>query len=431
MSNILKSSLHKNGDIARILELVGQIEDPRTRVGRHPFVSILVIAICAQIGGANDAVAIAQFGLNHQDWFRQFLYLPHGIPSHDTFNRVLALIDIREMQKLLMIAQIEVEFPQPKNDVDEMEDATQKAVENQINIDGKALRALKTIKPTVLVRAFFPAKHRVLAQEKVPLKTNEITTIPKILLSIKDFIKGCICSIDAIGTQVKIVKLIITLGASYFLPIKQNQPQLYEDVSLYMDDIVNNFSPESNTKYTYHETTEKGHGRFEKRQCWTTNDTSWLYRKRRWKDMKSLIVVISTVTRGNSNPVVTKRYFFSDRMLDAKTALALARNHWSIENKLHWSLNVDFREHVATTRKRAGAENMGILRSVALMLLKNNALKISVKNKRSRAIADFDFMLEVLIGKPIDRRTMIQKMFAHIANMFKTSSQNNPAPAKN
>lgn len=280
------------------------------------------------------------------------------------------------------------------------------------------MRALKTFSPTTLVRAFFPAKNSVLAQEKVPLKTNEITTIPKVLLSIKNFIKGCICTIDAIGTQVRIVRLIVELGGSYFLAVKKNQPQLYEDISLYLNDVAQGNMP--GAKYTYYETIEKGHGRIEKRQCWTTTTLDWLYRKKRWKNLQSISLIISTVTRGNSEPVVTKRYFICEKIINAETALALARNHWSIENNLHWPLNVDFREHTATVRKRAGAENMAILRTVALSLLENNSMKASIKNKRARAACDLDYMLEVLLGKPIDRRSTLQKAKDYIVAMFRT-----------
>jgi len=421
MSSIPKSSLHKNPDMTRVFDLISTIEDPRKRIGQHPFISIIVIGVCAHIGGANDSVAMAHFGKNHESWFRKFLPLPHGIPSHDTFNRIFGKIHKHEMQKLLALVQPAMETAEASESTEnesEIIDETQDAVNKQIILDGKVLRALKTLNPTTLIRAFFPAKNKVLAQGKVPLGTNEITTIPKILLSVKNFIKGCICTIDAIGTQVKIAKLIVALGGSYFLPIKKNQPQLYEDVSLYMDDVAQGTMP--GAKYTYYETIEKGHGRIEKRQCWTITNLNWLYRIKRWKDAKSISLVVSTVKRGKSEPVITKRYFIGERAFHAKTALAVARKHWSIENNLHWPLNVDFREHTATTRKRAGAENMAIVRSVALGLLENNSMNASIKNKRARAACDLDYMLEVLLGKPIDRRSTLQKAKDYIITLFRT-----------
>jgi predicted transposase YbfD/YdcC len=419
MSNIQKSVLHGNANFTRIKNIVRTIPDPRTRPSRHPFESIIIIALCAQIGGANDAVGIAQFGLYHSDWFKRFLHLPFGIPSHDTFNRILGKIDARDMCNLLAIVKnehfdinqtTEAEQNTEKKDI-KIEDVLKK----QISIDGKVLRALSN--GLVLVKAFFAQTWCTLTQRKVQTGTNEITTIPLVLHAIKGLIRGALITIDAIGTQVKIANMIIAFGGDYLLAVKGNQKQLHEDIELYLLDISNNKLP--GARYTYHETLEKGHGRTECRKCWTTTNVGWLYRKKRWKKLASISLIETTVTKKTKNNNIkatstTRRYYISSLLTEAKLVLAVARNHWAIENKLHWSLNVSFREHVSTIRKRWGPENMAILRATALQLIQNNRAKMSINNKRARAACNFDYLLEILLGEKADLRTRLQKIQHHI-----------------
>lgn len=225
------------------------------------------------------------------------------------------------------------------------------------------------------------------------------------------FLKNSIVTIDAIGTQKEIVKKIIDSEAHYILPVKGNQKQLYEDVSLYLDALIDGKFP--GVKFSYHETYDKGHGREEIRKCWSTNNIGWLYRRGRWKKLQSISVIESIVTK-KGKITVTRRYYISNLSADACILLAVVRNHWGIENKLHWPLNVSFREHISISRKGRGAENLGILRCVALSLLQNHSSPLSVNNKRMRAAYDYEYLLEVLCGKKIDFRSHTEKIIDYL-----------------
>jgi predicted transposase YbfD/YdcC len=412
MSNILSPALHKNENLTRIFDTIKTIRDPRTRRSPHPFESIIMILICALIGNADNSEAIAQFGRDHQEWFERLVKLPRGIPSHDTFNRMLRLIDSRDMANLIALTEKEPS-PIPINaakarsnqkDEDELQ-----VLQRHICLDGKVLRALTSIEnPATLVRAFFPDQKRTLAQQKVADGTNEIPTIPIVLHKIQNDLKGSIVTTDAIGTQTKVARTIHRAGAGYLLVVKANQGQLHEDIGLYLNDVAADRMPEA--KHTYHETYDKGHGRIEIRKCWTTTNIGWLYRRFRWAGLKSISIIETTITIGKGQPVTTQRCYISNELTHAKLVLAVARNHWSIENILHWPLNVAFHEHISTTRKGNGATNLGTLRTVALALLQQSSSPLSVKLKRARAASNLGYLLEVLSGKTIDIRTPVQKM---------------------
>lgn len=411
MSNILSIKLHNNKNLARILEIIKTIEDPR-RTFLHPFESILIMLICAIIAGANNAIAIELFCKNHKEWFKKIISLPYGIPSHDTFNRMLGAVRPDQMESLLLIAQKEplliADTASPEN-TDYSNDIIA-ALKKQICFDAKVLRALKTLNPLSILGAFIPSKKITVAEEKV-IRTNEITVIPKLLQKLKNVIKGLIISIDAIGAQVKIAALIIQLNAHYLLALKGNQHQLYADVKLFLDDIID--GKLSEIKYTYHETLDKGHGRIEKRQIWTTDNINWLYQRRRWKGLKTLSVIQTTIEMIRRGKVIkktiTRRYYISSLLVHAQVILALARNHWAIENQKHWPLNVAFREHIATIHKGWGAENMAILRRLALALHQNNSTNLSINNKRDLAACNEEFMLTVFFGEKVDLRNFFQK----------------------
>jgi predicted transposase YbfD/YdcC len=371
--------------------------------------------ICANLGGANNDKAIEQFGKDHKDWFKKLIPLPYGIPSHDTFNRMLGAIYPREMENLLLIAEKEpmlIAGSPIDEPVDSDDNEVLAALKRHICIDAKVLRALTSLNPLSLLGAFFPYKKITVAQEKVGYGTNEITTIPKILHKMKDWIKDKIITIDAIGTQVKNAKIIIDLGADYLLPVKGNQHQLYADVKLFLDDVANGKMP--GVKYTYHETLDKGHGRLEKRTVWTTDSIRWLYRKHRWKGLQTLSIVQTTITKIRKGKLlkttITKKYYISSLLVHAEVILAVARGHWAIENKKHWPLNVAFREHISTTHKGWGAENMGILRRLSLALIQNNSSDLSINNKRARIASNEEYMFEVLLGEKVDLRSHIKKM---------------------
>lgn len=405
MSNIPQISIQQNEKLTRIFEIIKTIEDPR-RTSFHPFESIIMIMICASLGGSNDAISIAEFGKNHIDWFKKIIKLPYGMPSHDTFTRMINKIHPEEMKKILSIrGEIQLQNLIENEDSQEVS-----VISKHISLDGKMLRALSEYSPLTLVRAYFAHQKQTLAQVKVGHGTNEITTIPKVLNCLKSFILGAIITIDAIGTQRKIVKQIIELQADYVLPVKGNQHQLYADLKLFLDDLADGKMP--HTSFTYHETIDKKSGRIERRKCWTTGRFKWLHNKGRWKGLKSISIVETEIAKGKCT-TITRRYYISSLLIHAKLILAIVRNHWGIENKLHWPLNVAFREHVSTIRKGRGAENFSILRCLSLSLLQNNSATLSVVNKRARAACSFEYLLELLTGEknhPSTTKSYSQKL---------------------
>jgi len=410
MSNIPQNSLQKNKNLTRIFEIISTIEDPR-RTSRHPFESVMMIMICASLGGANDSISIEEFGKNHIDWFKKFIKLPFDIPSHDTFTRMINKIHPDKMKQLLLICG-ELDFHGCEKKNDSM--TASEAIEKHISIDGKILRALSFSHPITLVRAFFAKKRKTVGQVKVGHGTNEITTIPKLLNLIKPYILGAIITIDAIGTQRKIVKQIIELQADYLLPVKGNQHQLYADLKLFLDDLADGKMP--NTPFTHHQTYDKKGDRIEKRTCWTTGRLKWLHSKDRWKGLQSISVIETAITK-RKRTIITRRYYICSLSVHAEVILAISRNHWGIENTLHWPLNVAFREHISTIRKGRGAENFSTLRCLALSLLQNNSAPLSIINKRARAACNFEYLLELLTDEKIELtvdRTYPQRIIDYI-----------------
>jgi len=397
MSNIQKNSLQHNKNLTRLFDTIKTIEDPR-RTSQHPFESVMIIIICAMLGGANNAVSIEEFGKDHIEWFKKIIDLPLGVPSHDTFTRLINKMHPQELQKLLEIAQIDRKQGSI-NEYNQDNITESEALERHISVDGKSLRALSEYKASTLVRAFFEKTKSILTQIRVGDKTNEITVIPKILQILRSYVLGAIITIDAIGTQRKIVKQIVELQGYYVLPVKGNQHQLHSDLKLFLDDLADGKMPHAS--HTYHETIEKNSGRIEKRRCWSTESLKWLRNKKRWKNLTSASIIETTITKGKQL-MVTRRYYISNLHAHANIILAIVRNHWGIENKLHWPLNVAFHEHISTTRKGRGAENFSILRCFALSLLQNNKAQLSINNKRARAARNTDYLLELLIGEKID-----------------------------
>lgn len=386
MNNILNESLYNHSKFTRILEIINSIEDPR-RTNQHPFASIMILIIYAHIAGKYGGIGIAAFANNRVDWFKNLIPLPFGVPSHDTFTRLINKIHPEEMTKLFEIAhQEQLSFSHNDNLTIE------KALKNHICIDGKDVNAL------VLVKAYCPHKKQVLNQVKVSSKSNEITAIPKLLDKLRNKITGAIITIDAIGTQRKIVKQIIDFRAHYLLAVKGNQHQLHADIKLFLDDIAD--GKMSEVKHTYFETTDKGHGRIEKRRCWTTNNIKWLHNKWRWKNLQSISLVEAEIIK-NGSTTITRRYYISDLPMHAEIILALVRDHWGIENSLHWPLNNSFREDTSTIRKGRGAENASIFRCVALSLLQQHSDTLSIATKCDRAGCVPEYLLEILLNEKI------------------------------
>lgn len=380
MSNIPSALLHANHRFATLIDILQEIHDPRINRGkRHPIVSSILIAICATIGGANSYLAIEQFGKDHLDWFAELIDIPNGIPSHDTLTRIFSLIDHRELAGWLLLW-----LSDCSNENDDC-----------ISIDAKTIKAQSFDHPLSILRAWSSRQCMVLAQTKVRSDSNEITAIPQLLRMLD--LKGKIVTIDAIGTQKTIVRQIVDQGGEYVLPVKGNQHNFYNDLKLYLDDMIEG---SFGNIFTYQETLDKGHGRLEKRRSWSTDNIEWLTQRKEWAKITSITVIESECYKKNEISIA-RRYFISSLPAEAHNILRIVRNHWNIENQLHWGLDVVFEEDRSTVRQGFGPQNIAIIKSVAFSLLKREPSNFGVKIKRSRANCNMPYLTKVLLNSEI------------------------------
>jgi predicted transposase YbfD/YdcC len=354
-----------------------------SRRRRHDLMDILAITICAVICGADDWVSIAAYGRSKLEWFKTFLRLPNGIPSHDTFNRVFALLNPEHLRTAFR---------------DWVKTLSELIPGDIIPIDGKTLR--RTFDEAGkrgaihMISAWAKSNGLVLAQAKVDGKSNEITAIPKLLELIA--IKGCIVTIDAMGCQKAIAGQIVDQGGDYVLGLKGNQGNLREDVELFFLD-----AEKSKFKDVTHEFTEEtdgGHGRVETRRYWWTPDVGWLAYLDDWKGLCSLVMVESERwCKGKTS--IERRFYISSCKGGVKESANAIRAHWGIENKVHWVLDVSFRQDDRRIWKDNGPENVAIMQHMALNLVQlEKTREIGVKNSRLRAGWDNAYLLQVLMG---------------------------------
>lgn len=371
--------------VGTIAEHFSELEDPRRYNKRHLLHDIIVIAICAAICGADDWVAVEEFGRAKRSWFGKFLELPHGIPSHDTFGDVFGLLDPEQFRRSF------IQWVQAVNEI---------TGGQVVPIDGKKLRRshdkTRGKKAIHMVSAWAAENHVVLGQIKVDDKSNEITAIPQLLDLLE--ISGCIVTIDAMGCQRKIARKIVEeKDADYVLALKGNQSGLFEDVK----GLFERAEEIEFENCDYHRTEEEGHGRLEVRECWTLSDSEYLVGIRSladWWGLQTVIMVKSERFVGGKKSEES-RYYISSLSDNAKQALGAVRGHWGIENKVHWVLDIAFREDECRIRKGNGSQNFAVLRHIALNLLKQEkTAKCGVKNKRLKAGWDEDYLLKVLNG---------------------------------
>ena len=374
-------------EIGSIAKHFSRVKDPRIdRTKRHRLLDIIIIAICGVICGADGWVDIELFGKTKIEWLKTFLKLPNGIPSHDTFGRVFAALNPVEFESSFM------EWVQAINQL------TQGQV---IAIDGKQLRGSHDSRAgknaIYMVSAWATENQLVLGQRKVDDKSNEITAIPKLLKLLE--VKGCIVTVDAIGTQTKIAKTITEQGGDYILAVKENQGHLYEDIhDLFADNQQFNYE---GIPHSYAKMVNKDHGRIEIRQCWTISDPEYLANIRdlnRWEGIQTLVMILSE-RRIEDEIEIQDRYFISSLESNAEKILRAKRSYWGIENRLHWVLDIAFNEDRSRVRKDNAPQNFAVLRHMALNLLKQEkTAKGGIKAKRLQCGWNVDYLLKVLAG---------------------------------
>lgn len=372
------------------MDFLFSLDDPRIdRTKKHELIDILVIAICATICGAKSWVQIEDFGLAKEEWFSSFLNLKHGIPSHDTFRRLFLILDSEKFLEVFMnwVAAL-----------------TQNTDLKQICIDGKTLRrsfdGVKKKNAIHMVNAWSTGASLSLGQLKSEGKGNEIKTIPK-LLDLLD-VKGCLVSTDAMGCQREIADKIIDKGADYLFSLKGNHPYLEERVKEKFDSVS---KPGPKTFLLEEHTEEnKGHGRVEKRHYRVitakTDKPLGINPLEKWKDLNSIIEVRSQRIMVRTGEVSEEvRYYISSSTKGASDFSTAIRGHWEVENKLHWVLDVVFREDDCRSQVGYSAENFSLLRQFALNLIKQEPSKKSIKRKQSIAGWNESYLLEILIGR--------------------------------
>ena len=333
----------------------GKLDDPR--IDRHklyPLMEVLFVVLCGSICGAESWRDYVLFGNEKLDFMRDHYPFINGIPSKNTFARVLAALNPDEFKHCFV----------------EWVKTLQKILNSVIAIDGKTLcnsmNKLAGTSAIHMVSAFATEARLVLAQQKVDEKSNEITAIPK-LLDLLD-LKGQIITIDAMGTQKAIAKQIIDNEGDYVLALKGNQGTLNEDVRLFLETELKKSS--STVIDDHYEESDKGHGRIETRICYVSSQIDWLTQKEQWAGLKTVAMIEETQEK-NGIPSTERLFFISSLPADAKQISSAVRSHWLIENGLHWTLDVVFNEDKSRVRKDNSGENMAIIRHITLNMLNN------------------------------------------------------------
>jgi predicted transposase YbfD/YdcC len=362
-----------------LITILKEVPDPRVdRRKLHSLSDVLCIAICALLCGADSFEDMEVFGEAKSDWFETFLELPHGIPSHDTFNRVFAAIDPEKFLECFM----------------RWTQSLRSAVAEEIvALDGKALRRAINAGdcPKVMVSAWAAENGLALGQLKTSDKSNEITAVPKLLRVLE--LSGCIVTLDAMGCQKEIAKEIKEADAEYVLALKGNHGLTYGEIKGYLDEAIGRQAKE----LAYVELPDKGHGRLETRRYWQSGQLEWFEERSAWEGLQS-VGVVEAVRECNGQCSVERRYYLSSLSVDVKRFARAVRSHWSIENQLHWVMDVNFKEDQSRARSGYASENLATLRRWALNLLKadQQKKKRSLKGRMKAAGWDNRYLLHLL-----------------------------------
>jgi len=373
---------------ASIVKHFQTLEDPRIeRTKKHNLLDILVIALCTLLTGGEGFKDMELFGKSKRAWLQTFLALPHGIPSHDTFGRVFARLNPQRFQQCFLswtraVAQL-----------------TQGSL---ISLDGKTVKAsfdrATASSPLHMLSAWCSENGGlVVGQIKTETKSNEITAIPELLHLLA--LKGCIVTIDAMGCQTAIAGQIRDQGGDYLLALKGNHKKAYTAVKQYFHQHVEHQLAWRTTE-NFFDAFDDSHGRTVRRRVWTITDLVTLPELTKWPDLQAVIVV-ETIRAAYAGARITSDYrvYISSLIRSATTFVTMIRQHWDIENKLHWSLDVTFNEDHSRIRKDYAPENMAAVRHVALNLLRQEQSKhISLRQKRLLCGLDEHYLLTVLSG---------------------------------
>jgi len=366
-----------------LIDCFRDLPDPRIeRTRHHRLLDVLVIGFCATLAGGEGFNDMELFGTEKEEWFRTFLELPHGIPSHDTFNRVFQALNPETFCDCFL----------------RWTQGLRTAVSSEIvAIDGKALRRAlgKGKSMPYIVNAWAADNGLVLGQVKVYEKSNEITAIPALLRALE--LTGCIVTCDAMGCQKKIAREIVDADADYALALKGNQETVHDEVKSYLDEAIRQWEkcPASAPELDFCETTEKDHGRIETRRFWQSDHVGWFADRDQWEGLKSFGAVESV---RNLDGVVTteRRYYLLSLSRDVQTFAKASRQHWGVENRVHWLLDVVFKEDQSRSRAGYAAQNLATLRRLALNALKREKSKYSMRLKVKRCGWNNDYLFAVL-----------------------------------
>jgi predicted transposase YbfD/YdcC len=355
------------------------LRDPRVR-GRcaHRLLDIVCIAVCAVVAGADDWTMVAAFGQRRLDWLRRFLPLPNGAPSHDTFERLFARLDPQAFARCFL------RWTQSLGAALGLK---------QVAVDGKSLCGSASpaagLRALHLVSAWATENQLALGQLAVEAKSNEITAIPQLLALLQ--LQGALVTLDAMGCQKDIAGHIVAQGGDYLLVVKGNQGHLLEDMQQALGQALESDTAAQETVATE----DHGHGRVERRTCTVVYDTEGIRDRALWPQLRVLGMCTSERTVGGETTSEV-RYFIGSRRAGAAFYLEGLRNHWGIENGLHWQLDVTFGEDDSQIRQRTAAENFAVLRRIALNYIKRKSRKQSVKNTRYHAALDVKVLEEIL-----------------------------------
>jgi predicted transposase YbfD/YdcC len=372
-------------NVRDILEHFADLPDPRSSVNRrHLLVDVIVIAVCAVLSRSDGPTEIEEWATYHEDWLRQHLLLPNGIPSHDTFRRVLQRLPPAAFQRCFAAWLKGLVGPEGTT---------------HLAIDGKTLRGSRDAKKGLgalhMVSVWASEHQLTLGQVATAEKSNEITAIPEVLDLVD--VKGAVVTIDAMGCQKSIAAEIVKRGGDYVLPVKGNQGSLEKTLTgLFDDHLEDDFA---RVKVSRLEEEETHHGRKERRTYFQMNVPRTLAGREEWVGLATIGMVIRT-REINGDESGDVQYYISTLKRNVKPFARVIRNHWGIENTCHWSLDVTFREDHSRARDRNVAENLSWLRRFALGLLKQHPdKKTSLVGKRRKCGWSTRYLSEVLFGK--------------------------------